>query len=344
MITCEKTTNDKLQTCNFVKCILMMTVVLYHSILFWNGNWFSEVEKVAIESNVLKIFSEWLNTFHIYAFTLVSGYIFTYIKLEKGGYSNFRDFLINKFSRLIVPYIFILVVWVAPIGIYIFNYNTNTIISKYVLGTGPNQLWFLLMLFNVFIISFFMIEFWAKHIVGGLLVALCFYGIGMVLPDYFMLSSTFRFLLFFWLGFYLRYNKDSIIWKIPSIILLGINLTLFAIDCLFTSQHIIFKLLLLVFKLTNQVVGAVAAFIVIGRIGEKLKLNNRVYKFISDKSMIVYMFHQQFIYFTIKMFNGNINPFIHAGINFIISFSLSLILACLFSKSRIISKLLGQRT
>lgn len=84
-----KRTEMELSNCTFVKSILMITVVLYHSCVFWTGSWFTR-ESVAIEAPGLEFFSNFLGTFHIYGFALVSGYIFrkrlmtgchTYIKM-----------------------------------------------------------------------------------------------------------------------------------------------------------------------------------------------------------------------------------------------------------------------
>ena len=68
---------------DFIKFVLMIIIVLYHSMIFFTGNWFNQ--SPVVPSNFYSIFSKWLNTFHIYAFTIISGYIFAYIKYERGG-------------------------------------------------------------------------------------------------------------------------------------------------------------------------------------------------------------------------------------------------------------------
>lgn len=66
----------------FVKTILMLLVILGHSVKFWEGNWFTKNPQLVSES--LAWLSRWIASFHIYAFTLVSGYIFTW-KVRGGG-------------------------------------------------------------------------------------------------------------------------------------------------------------------------------------------------------------------------------------------------------------------
>lgn len=77
---CENT----LENCKFVKTVLMLSVLIYHCVIHWRcgSNW-RGIPK--IKSEVLSIFTDWLGSFHIYAFTLVSGYIFAYKIWKLGG-------------------------------------------------------------------------------------------------------------------------------------------------------------------------------------------------------------------------------------------------------------------
>lgn len=75
-------TENNLNNSVFVKTILMLLVILGHACAFWSGHWFTE--NPAIQSQGLNILYSWVNSFHIFAFALVSGYIFTY-KINGGG-------------------------------------------------------------------------------------------------------------------------------------------------------------------------------------------------------------------------------------------------------------------
>jgi len=83
----------------------MILIVFYHSILFWNGNWFTK--NPVYSSNILVYIAEWLNSFHIYGFTIVSGYIFYYLKYEKGKYIRFITFIKGEAKQLLISYIFV---------------------------------------------------------------------------------------------------------------------------------------------------------------------------------------------------------------------------------------------
>lgn len=87
----------ELESCSFVKTVLMLLVVVYHCFLFWSGGWLTE--EPVYEAKVLAIIAMWMNTFHIYGFTLVSGYIFYHIKYKVGRYKDCKEFYINKAKR-----------------------------------------------------------------------------------------------------------------------------------------------------------------------------------------------------------------------------------------------------
>ena len=108
--------NRSLCNCTFAKTVLMLLVILYHSCVFWTGTWWDT--DPAFDSAGLKMIALWLNSFHIYGFTLISGYLFAY-KVLKGGY----------------------------------NVSWEKIVNAYFLCTFPEQLWFLWMLFGVFVIA-----------------------------------------------------------------------------------------------------------------------------------------------------------------------------------------------
>lgn len=131
-----------LENCKFVKTILMFSVLLYHCVIHWRGDWFGTPK---IESEVLNIFTNWLGSFHIYAFALVSGYIFSYKICETSGYSSYKSLIMNKARRLIVPYIFTVIIWVIPIEFLMSSHRgERSFFRSYFLCENPSQLWFLM--------------------------------------------------------------------------------------------------------------------------------------------------------------------------------------------------------
>ena len=145
----------ELENCTFIKTILMIIIVLYHSVLAWNDSWFNAV-KIVYHCFNLGVLASWLGTFHVYTFACVSGYLFYYCKYEKNSisYTNFYSFIKNKFKRLIIPYYCIAILWVAPIKYFFYPITIETYFKSYILGEDAEQLWFLLMLFLVFLMAF----------------------------------------------------------------------------------------------------------------------------------------------------------------------------------------------
>lgn len=155
----------ELEHCDFVKLMPMCFVVLYHSMALWKGNWF--IKEPEEQSHILKYLSMWFNTFHIYGFALVSGYIFQVVKFEKHRYQIFFDFLINKAKRLLVPLYFTSFIWVIPFYALIFKPTAMVLVKKFVLMESPSQLWFLGMLFVLFLIYWSISNFLNKNRIQG---------------------------------------------------------------------------------------------------------------------------------------------------------------------------------
>ena len=203
----SKGNDTALSNCYFLKSILMLIIVFYHSILFWKGNWFTPITPTE-EPTLLKYTAIFLSTFHVHTFTFVSGYIYYYIRYEKESYNDRLAFVLNKTKRLLVPYIFVSIIWVIPITQYFFNYPMKKIITDYLFATSPSQLWFLLMLFCVFIMFYFLSDFIKKHTITGLVLLLMLYGVGgigqLLLPNIFQIFAALRFMIFFYIGFKFR--------------------------------------------------------------------------------------------------------------------------------------------
>lgn len=148
---------NELHNCDFVKAVLMLAVVFYHSCLFWNGNWFDFCNPYFGVSKLCQLFVSWLNSWHIYAFTLVSGYLFYHLRYERNKYSEFVPFLKKKIQRLLIPAYFVGLIWIVPVNTYFWGDCVRNFL-KFISGVSPSQLWFLFMLFDVFMIA---------YIVGG---------------------------------------------------------------------------------------------------------------------------------------------------------------------------------
>ena len=336
----------ELNNCTFVKTVLMLLVVFYHSILFWAGGWFTR--NPAFSAPLLPLLSGWLNTVHIQGFALVSGYLFSYLKYEQGKYGQFLPFVKNKAKRLLVPYVFAAAVWVIPTSFPFYRYDALTIIKNFILAQSPAQLWFLVMLFVVFAVFWPLSDFFRKHDLLGTIVVLGMYGCslvgGRIIPNVFQLWSAMGYMPLFWLGFKLRQHGTDIVRKIPAIVWLIASVLLYALTrYLGDIDHILCKLLTIGTAFVCKLVGAVTAFVVLQAVANKLNWNNKSFAFISKRSMTVYLFHQQVIYFVITGLNGILNPYLHGVVNFVVAMAVSLGMATVLLRFRATRFLLGEK-
>lgn len=338
--------NSDLDSCTFIKVTLMILVVLYHSSVFWTKSWL-DVISVQKDSIFLNIFSRWLNSFHVYGFTLVSGYIFKYM-IKSGKYSNFRIFLNNKLKRLILPYLFVSIIWVAPISSIIFSLDKKELLYKYVLCINPSQLWFLWMLFFVFIIARRL-----KNIINNdmyaTLICIVSYSVGIVagkiLPNIFCIWTSFRFLTFFIIGMKVNEKFDMKLKNISIYFYMILHSALFIVVTLISSKTgIIYNILNLGLTYLMNITGSLMAFYVLRDISSKIDWqNNKLFNILSNKTMIIYLFHQQVIYFTIILLNAKIPPLLHMLVNFITAIIISYIISVLLLKNKTTRMLVGEK-
>ena len=83
----------------YIKGVLILLIVLYHSMLTWAGVWnFSFLAEIEILP--IKVISDWLNSFHIYAFTFISGFIFAFIEIDRNGGGTSLSFIFASLKYL----------------------------------------------------------------------------------------------------------------------------------------------------------------------------------------------------------------------------------------------------
>lgn len=332
---------SKLHNLTFIKTVLMLCVMVGHSVNFWKGTWFTAITP-AYESPVLAYISDFMNAFHIYAFTLVSGYLFYYLKIEQGKYREFKVFLSGKIKRLIVPYIFLCAIWVIPVAEYFFHYSGAEVIKRYVFGTNPNQLWFLLMLFWVYVIAWPLAGvFDKKPVVGGVIVV-TLYAVGAVgsrlIPNYFFIWRSCEYVLFFWIGFMMR-KLPEVFNQIKWYVWLTVFLVIF-VAWETISSGVVHSLL----EIGLHVCGSIAAFETFLVLSNCIDWNSKTWFInLSSKTMPMYLFHQQIIYFSILLLNGRVNPYINSLLNLLIALIGSYIFSTVLMKWRVTRFLVGEK-
>lgn len=339
-----------LKNCGFVKTILMLLVIFGHACAFWSGHWFTE--NPAIQSSGLNVLYAWVNSFHIYAFAMVSGYIFAF-KIMRGGYCEYLPFLRNKARRLLVPYVFVSIIWVAPISAYFFNWDLVHVVKKYLFAIDPSQLWFLWMLFGVFVITWPMRKLLIDKPVVGWIISIVFYSIGVVgkrmIPNVFCIWTACQYVLFFFIGMRIRVKEEKqeklIAVSIPWYLWIIVDIFIFA-GTMFVERNsgTMWSMAGIGLNLIIHVIGAIMAWTVLQAIAGKVNWqNSKVFNTLSSYSMPMYLFHQQIIYFSIAWLNGLVNPWINAGVNMVAALICSYIISAFLMRWSGTRMLIGEK-
>lgn len=336
----------ELENCNFCKAILMLLIVAYHVILPWTGNWAWIGMKIPSEG--LRYCAYWLNTFHIYAFTLISGYVYAFCRLEKDKYQTYGKLIRNKTRRLLVPYVFLMLLWVGPIEAAVQGYGWTGFVRTHLLGVNPQQLWFLLMLFGVFLTFYPLTSFFRDNDIKGAAVAVALYCIGTVcnryIDDYFQIWQICRFVLFFWLGFKIRQSWSGMLNRIPALLYIVVDLLLFAVTYLMPADTLILNAIRSGLFMLTCVVGAIMAFTVLQRIANKYTWkNSKIIVIFAKYSMPVYLIHQQVTYLLTIKLNGVISPYLQVPINFAFTICVSLAISAFLHRFKLTRKMLGEK-
>ena len=206
-----------LSNSGFAKTILMLCVILGHSMAFWSETWIKEIP-VAIKSETIKTAFLWINSIHTYGFALISGFVFAH-KMESGHYERYGKFIQKKILRLIVPYFFVALIWVAPIDYILFTPSFPVVVERYLFGINPSQLWFLWMLFDIFAIAWPLWRY-IKDPRFGFALSMVLFCVGKLgsrfVTNYFCIFTALQYFVFFYIGIQLRLRRIRILnewWK-----------------------------------------------------------------------------------------------------------------------------------
>lgn len=343
--------NDReLLNCNFSKTILMLIIILYHSCVFWRGDWFTK--NPAIESRFLYWVSVFLSHFHNYGFVIISGYVFFYLHFEVNRYASFWLFIKKKCMRLLMPYFSVLIFWVIPFAIALMKYDFSTVMSNYILGRAPNQLWFLLMLFWTYVISYYLSEVWNRNnVIVGLATSLFLYGFGFaaerIIPNCFQVWSATKYIIYFCLGFYLRKNSKQTKLLIQHAELFAIlYFVLFAflrtVESYTNGKGTFYRIGYEIYLLILNSLGGVMIFLILQKFASAFTWDKAsLIKKLEPFSLQMYLFHQQIIWLFILALNGIVHPLINVLINFYFACLIAYFMSLLFSKNKVLSKMMG---
>ncbi len=148
------------------------------------------------------------------------------------------------------------------------------------------------------------------------------------------------------LGFVIRKCDlgNKVLYKIPSDVYLVLDIGLFALcEILDAYQQTMFKFFSLGCSVLLHSVGAVSAFVILQKMVNRFLKENRVIDFFGKHSMVIYLVHQQMIYFTIGWFNEIVSSVTLVAINFVFTVLVSTVFSMLMHKTKISRFLIGSK-
>ena len=306
----------------------VLLIVFGHSTIIYSGEWW----RVAIiDSALFKLLYKTVVTFHVPLFVFISGYVYNYT--SSYGNTEYSLYLISKkkFKRLIIPYFVVAIFWLIPIRLMINFYNHNSFYTVFfkdvLLSYDPGSLWFILMLFNVFLL-FYLIQKYilksSKYYIYIFIICLFLNIISEKMPLIFQIRSTCFYLIYFYIG-YVFYDKRSFLsiiskekWQLYPICFLFYFISI-ALIKLFRLINIDYFVLIKIFKITSALSAILLLYsISIYTISTYKKIyKSKIIVFLNHYSYSIYLLHAPIIYIiTFSLYNSNIHPFVLVNICF----------------------------
>ena len=310
-----------------LRALAICLVVLGHSIIIYSSNWnvYSTEQSMPLFENI-KLF---INIIQMPLFFSLSGFLFYYTIQKK----SFFEIFINKFKRLIIPFISIAILWLFPIR-YIINYNSyqnRSIVEIFIdifTGVDCGHLWYLASLFFIFIICFVVVKgtnliFKNKKLNSSMLffIFFMFSYFSYLIPEQcgliFLRNAVYN-SIYFILGFIINENhwfKNNS--QFSKIILLFPSLLLLFVYFLGKFNYIRILSISIIFSLYSVFPSK----------------ENYLFKNLSYYSFGLYLFHSPLVYITFNYF-PNISPWMMLLINFGLFGSLSMIITHFVKKTK----------
>lgn len=265
-----------------LRCFATISLVIWHtycSYISW------DVADTPLNPLYSNLFTSIIPDANMPLFTILAGYLFYFLNVEKRKYNDFKQFFRNKVNRLFIPFI------ILGVFINILEYDKKIIDLVYGL---PNHMWYCLMLFYVYI-SFWVIEKYFGTKVNAIIALISFAVVaytglgalshrfigGLFLPVYYY--------GYFYVGFIVRKYKD---WLLAhSKVTFSTAFVVFSLVVLMHNNHLIAVTSVAYFILLYILSNTKRVQVVIG--GGK---TNEIINTFSKYSFGVYVFHQWIIW------------------------------------------------
>jgi len=159
---------------NWIRTYSILSIVLWHCLVcpisYWNL-----LETSDFTQAIKSIFYFFIPQANMPLFTCLSGYLFSHLyNLKKESYTTFKGVFVNKFKRLVIPFLTIGTIATAVVP-------ERPLISGIIWGDG-SSLWFCIMLFWLTMLRWVVLKInhsWLKVVVFLFSVIIYLLGIGL---------------------------------------------------------------------------------------------------------------------------------------------------------------------
>ena len=158
--------NNRIIEYDIIRVIATILVVIGHAGYLSMVTSYGGIDTIIFESNpgqrLIDYAIRFIYSFHMPLFFFLSGAVFNNAVL-RGKYKGVTDVILDKSKRLLVPYIAATALYVVPIKYAVGYYSKSPdVIYDIVVGqlfiTGNTHLWFLIVLFEITILSYIIIS------------------------------------------------------------------------------------------------------------------------------------------------------------------------------------------
>ena len=339
-----------------LRTFAILIVVLGHSMIVYQYNW--GIYTPLVKSSFFNGIKTYIDLFQMPLFIFISGYMYYYCRKECDKYNNFSIFTFDKIKRLLIPYICVAFMYVLPIRIMTDysgykGYNVLEIIYKYIItGVDVGHLWYLLAIFEIFIVFYFFESIINKiGIPASFIIIACANIISYKFTDVFQISSSIHYFMFFYLGYIIRKYENTFVKGFKgknNSVLIAVTFILQFLFLIASNKISNSNLILTLIKNSMYLMCCISVtifyFLVLSSISAKYKsLNkNKVLKYLDKESFSIYLFHSPLVYIMLKYISDkNISPFLVVPSMFIIILFGSLGISYVIKKTGVLKFVIG---
>lgn len=304
---------------DLLKVFAILLVVLGHISILYSGDSLPY-------NSVLTVLTKLIYLFHMPLFVALSGSIYS-IGCERGKYNRFIPFVHNKVNRILLPFFFVAVIFLAPTLVVLGKTELSFLIvcGNILIGGGlEKHLWYLPALFWIFMVVWCLQK--AKvneYVMFVLSVALAVTCSLFFSFKFLFLWDAIQYLPYFLLGL-LIHKKE--IGNISLMAVGGFSFMVLAAITKFTSIDWLDNICRVLLPC-----GIVVFFTACSRLIVPFK-GNLLTSLLLKNSFAIYLFHVMFIYLMYYLIGIYFATVIMVPITFVVSLCASCTMAWLFRK------------